>query len=105
MRISPGICTPSLSMRKRIRLASLGGTSVGLPQAVRGEGHLPEDRPRVYHFQGELSCAFSPVEAHPTLLEDEELAALLPGSVEGFTYPKKDVRILTDEDPYLLLGE
>ena len=30
---------------------------------------------------------------------------MFPGSVEGFTFPKMDVRVLTDEDPYLLLGE
>ena len=70
-----------------------------------GEGHLPEDRTRVYHFESELSSTLCSVEAHPALLEDEELAVVFPGSVEGFTFPKKDVRVLTDEDPYLLLGE
>jgi hypothetical protein len=72
---------------------------------VGGECHLPEDRPRIYHFQGEFTATFCSVEAHPTLLEDEELAVVLPGSVEGFPFPKTDVRVLTDEDPYLLLGE
>ena len=83
----------------------LHGPGVGLPQAVRGEGHLPEDRPCLYHFQGELSCAFCSVEAHLALLEDEELAVVFPGSVEDFTFPKTDVGVLTHELPYLILGE
>src|SRR5215211_4666089 len=83
----------------------LHGPGVGLPQAVRGECHLPEDRPCVHHFQGELSSPFCSVETHPTLLEDEELAALFPRSVEGFTFPKTDLRVLTQKFSYLLLGE
>ena len=35
MRISPGTCTPSLSMRKRIRLASLAGTSLSVTSSIR----------------------------------------------------------------------
>src|SRR5215213_7666743 len=81
------------------------GPGVGLPQAVGGEGHLPEDRPSLHHLEGELTRTFRPVEAHPTLLEDEELAVVFPGSVEGFTFPKTDIRVLTDEDPNLLFGE
>jgi hypothetical protein len=72
---------------------------------VGGEGHLPEDRSSIHHFQGELTSAFCSVEAHPTLLEDEELAALFPGSVEGFTFPKTHLRVLTQKFSYLLLGE
>src|SRR5215204_5187890 len=33
----------------------LHGLGVGLPEGVRGEGHLTEDRPRIHHFEGELS--------------------------------------------------
>src|SRR5215212_1683656 len=83
----------------------LHGPGEGLPQAVRGEGHLPEDRACVYHFQGELPRPLAPVEAHPSLLEDEELAALFPGGVEGFAFLKAHLGVLMQEDPYLLLGE
>src|SRR5215213_1134276 len=33
----------------------LHGPGEGLPQPIRGEGHLPEDSPCLYHFEGELS--------------------------------------------------
>src|SRR5829696_6974533 len=83
----------------------LGSSGVGLPQTVGGEGHLPEDRTCIHHVEGELSSALCSVEAHPALLEDEELAALFPRSIERFAFPKTDVGVLTDEDPYLLVGE
>src|SRR5215210_8149535 len=83
----------------------LGGPGVGLPQAVRGKGHLPEDRTCLYHFEGELSSALCSVEAHPALLEDEELPALFPGSIEGFAFLKANVRVFIKELPYFLLGE
>src|SRR5215217_2054516 len=35
--------------------AGLHGPGERLPQAVGGEGHLSEDRPRLHHFEGELS--------------------------------------------------
>jgi hypothetical protein len=33
----------------------LHGLGVGLPEGVRGEGHVPEDRPSIHYFEGELS--------------------------------------------------
>jgi hypothetical protein len=33
----------------------LGGLSIGVPEAMGGEGNLPEDRASVHHLEGELS--------------------------------------------------
>jgi hypothetical protein len=49
----------------------LHGLGVGVPEAVGGEGHLPEHGAGVHHFEGGLVGAFGPVEAHPALLEDK----------------------------------
>jgi len=59
----------------------------------------PEDRPCLYHFQGELSCGFHFVDAHAALGEDEELAVWLLGGVEGFSCSKMDLLISLEEVP------